>query len=611
MHAMDPAHRPRRTRPAGGCSAGTIPRTTGPRAGCPRTCSPPPTRCTGTSARPTRSSTARTGRRPPQARRAALDAWEDELQRGLAGGGSPHPVVVALMDAGERHDLPLGELGIYMRSMRADCGPVRIGERRRARRLHGRLGRLGRPDHGPAARRARALPRRLRAPRPGVPARRTSSATSSEDWEMDRIYLPGPRRRATSARPSTRRACAPPSRQVARARALFAAAEPAIAAAPASVRSGIRLACAAYAPHPRPRRGASAATCSAAASACAPATSWRSSWRARDDPPGDAARERAHAARRARRRADLRGELRRPRRRPRAGRQRRRRPRGRPLRDRRARHVGLRRADAVAARDGRRALDPPGARVHGVPHAARLGALPAPVELVELRLPRAVRGAVRAEPTPASRSPRSHGRDAARGVATRSRHGPRRPDRAADRRRARLAPRPRPRRQRPAARGDDLARPGGPSARRARHRPGHLDRPLGGPLRLRLVGARGGRAARRRRLLRAAPPRQGPHARDGARLGTDAGPLPGQLVPARAAPGGAGRRVLRRRLGRALHPAVGRGDSNRVLLRDRLRPRAARRPVRCPTARRGARGVRVRSRRRTPRCSAARWLCSA
>ncbi len=31
-----------------------------------------------------------------------------------------------------------------------------------------------------------------------------------------------------------------------RARALFAAAEPAVAAAPASVRSGIRLACAAY-----------------------------------------------------------------------------------------------------------------------------------------------------------------------------------------------------------------------------------------------------------------------------------------------------------------------------------------------------------------------------
>ena len=36
------------------------------------------------------------------------------------------------------------------------------------------------------------------------------------------------------------------------------------------------------------------------------------------------------------------------------------------------------------------------------------------------------------------------------------------------------------------------------------HRPRHLDRPLRGPLRLRLVGAGGRRAARRRRLLRAA-----------------------------------------------------------------------------------------------------------
>src|SRR3954463_4994345 len=59
----------------------------------------------------------------PAARRAALDAWEQELQRGPAA----HPVVGALLDAAERHDLPLEELGTYMRSMRLDCGPVRIG----------------------------------------------------------------------------------------------------------------------------------------------------------------------------------------------------------------------------------------------------------------------------------------------------------------------------------------------------------------------------------------------------------------------------------------------------------------------------------------------------
>ena len=65
--------------------------------------------------------------RPPTvaARRAALDAWEAELRRGVAGRGSPHPVVGALVHAAERHDLPLDELGPYMCSMRVDCGPVR------------------------------------------------------------------------------------------------------------------------------------------------------------------------------------------------------------------------------------------------------------------------------------------------------------------------------------------------------------------------------------------------------------------------------------------------------------------------------------------------------
>src|SRR3954462_7600534 len=35
---------------------------------------------------------------PPDARRAALDAWEAELQRGLRDGSSPNPVVGALVD---------------------------------------------------------------------------------------------------------------------------------------------------------------------------------------------------------------------------------------------------------------------------------------------------------------------------------------------------------------------------------------------------------------------------------------------------------------------------------------------------------------------------------
>ena len=60
----------------------------------------------------------------PAERRAALDAWEAELERGTA---SRQPIVRALADAAERHRLPLGELGTYMRSMRIDCAPVRIG----------------------------------------------------------------------------------------------------------------------------------------------------------------------------------------------------------------------------------------------------------------------------------------------------------------------------------------------------------------------------------------------------------------------------------------------------------------------------------------------------
>ena len=101
--------------------------------------------------------------------------------------------------------------------------------------------------------------------------------------------------------------------------------------------------------------------------------------------------------------------------------------------------------------------------------------------------------------------------------------------------------------ERAAARGDDLARARGPSRRaRRRHRPRRLDRPLADPRRLRLVGAGRRRAARRRRLLRAARPRQGADARDRRPARAAARALPGQLVPARAAPRGRGRRVLRR-----------------------------------------------------------------
>src|SRR3954447_12711413 len=56
----------------------------------------------------------------PQGRRAALDAWQRALADGVANGASDHPLIAALVDAGRRHDLPLGELDVYMDSMRVD-----------------------------------------------------------------------------------------------------------------------------------------------------------------------------------------------------------------------------------------------------------------------------------------------------------------------------------------------------------------------------------------------------------------------------------------------------------------------------------------------------------
>ena len=54
--------------------------------------------------------------------RAALGGAAAPRTRG-AGRAS---VVVALVDAGRRHDLPLDELDLYFDSMRFDCAPVRV-----------------------------------------------------------------------------------------------------------------------------------------------------------------------------------------------------------------------------------------------------------------------------------------------------------------------------------------------------------------------------------------------------------------------------------------------------------------------------------------------------
>jgi phytoene synthase len=188
----------------------------------------------------------------PGARRAALDAWEAELDRGLAAGRSGHPVVGALVDAGTRHRLPLRELKTYMGSMRIDCAPVRIASWEELESyMDGSAGTVG----------------RIMAPLLGVPDRHHGDVGRlglafqltnflrdvREDWRLDRIYLPADELTAFGvAEGDLGRATASPAlralvtHEARRARALFAGAEEAVAAAPASVRPGIRFACAGY-----------------------------------------------------------------------------------------------------------------------------------------------------------------------------------------------------------------------------------------------------------------------------------------------------------------------------------------------------------------------------
>ena len=359
-------------------------------------------------------------RRPPsaEARRAALDAWERELERGLAAGRSPNPVVGALVDAGRRHRLPLGELQ-HLHALDADRLRARADrDLARARGLHGRLGRLGRPHHGPAARRARAPPRRLRAARAGVPARELHPRRA-------RGHEPGPRlpagrgpralRRdggATWAAPTPRPSCARCSRTRSAARARCSpSASPPIAAAPGSVRTGVRFAVGIYLRvldrveridfDVLGRRTGVRAVAGARrrARSAAPVTR-RATLRGAERTPlaGDAARADVLVCGASFAGLAVAREL--------AG-------SGADVLVVDRYELGERQTSACAAptpwlrRDGRARGDPPGAAVHGVPHAARLRPLPAAVELVLVRLPDALPRAVGAVRTRASRSRRS------------------------------------------------------------------------------------------------------------------------------------------------------------------------------------------------------------
>jgi len=188
----------------------------------------------------------------PEARRAALDAWEAELEAGLAAGRSSQPVIGALVDAGRRHRLPLGELRLYMRSMRLDCAPVRIESwDELVGYMEGSAGSVGRimaPLLGVPE------PHRAGFGRLGLAFQHANFVRDvREDRRLDRIYLPAEERRrfGVADEDFDRPAATPELRalvahEVRRARGLFASAESAVEAAPASVRPGIRLACTIY-----------------------------------------------------------------------------------------------------------------------------------------------------------------------------------------------------------------------------------------------------------------------------------------------------------------------------------------------------------------------------
>jgi phytoene synthase len=169
----------------------------------------------------------------PALRRAALDAWEAELER------PRHPVALALADAGSRHDLPLGELHPYMDSMRIDCDRVRLSSWEEvASYSDGSAGTVGRimavlldvPEN-----------RRGDFGRLGQAFQLTNFLRDvREDRDLDRVYLPVA---DVHDRDAVRSAVA---EGVGRARGLFAGCEAAIAEAPASVRPGVRIAVAIY-----------------------------------------------------------------------------------------------------------------------------------------------------------------------------------------------------------------------------------------------------------------------------------------------------------------------------------------------------------------------------
>lgn len=178
-------------------------------------------------------------------RRAALDAWQAELERGLLRGRSDHPVIAALVDAGPRHGLPLELLGDYMDSMRSDCDePVRMRTQEQLDRYMDGTATVG-PLVAPlldAPAGSEPLLTRI-----GVAFQLTNLIRDvREDWGMGRVYLPGLHEEDLERRAATHRLREHVAVQVGRARELLGDSEALAQILPGRMRPGVRVAAAVY-----------------------------------------------------------------------------------------------------------------------------------------------------------------------------------------------------------------------------------------------------------------------------------------------------------------------------------------------------------------------------
>ena len=290
----------------------------------------------------------------------------------------------------------------------------------------------------------------------------------------------------------------------------------------------------------------------------------------------------------------------------------------------------MRRADGVAAQPGPRGRDPPDVRllVCHTPRATARWPLPFTFSAFDYRALCGCCGRSTA-PGRSSRPPRStgerirrpqrlgggtaHGRTDRLRRRSRRRyraHRPRRRRAPLDHRRARLEARASP----PSScsrRTAALARAGGPSGRHGEG-PRAVDRQARDAGGLRLGVPRRRRGADRHRLVRSARPRQGADEPARRARSASARRLPGQLDPAPHPRRRRGRRVLRRRLGRPLHPAHRRGHPDGLVLR---RSPAGASCATCsrdapPAGRRsGATALRARARWKFEACSGCSGRC--